>query len=321
MASGSLRPRDLLVADVSHEDVPEAVLGVALHRAAATGTDELLASELMERMLHLALVAVTHLGERAGPEHLADHSGVLEQALPVRGERVEAGGDQRLERLGHRSGVFTDAAVGDQAHELLGVQGVPARPLQQCLLRLGRENRALEQSRDQTGRLLVREWSKVDPVGVLRIGTKGGVPLEELRAGGTEHEQRHPLRPFGEMLEKGEKGFVRPVQILEDEDRLPRFCPPFEDAAPGRKRLLLGGGLAADADERRQTSLEPREVGIVLGERSVELGVRLLRRVGLENPALGLHDLPERPEGDPLSIGKATALAPARKRGLVLEMV
>ena len=146
------------------------------------------------------------------------------------------------------------------------------------------------------------------------LAPKVGVPLEELRAGGTEHEQRHPLRPFGEMLEKGEKGLVRPVQVLEDEDRLPRFCPPFEDAAPGRKRLLLGGGLAADADERRQTSLEPREVGIVLGQRSVELGVRLLRRVGLENPALGLHDLPERPEGDPLSIGKATALAPARKR-------
>ena len=148
MASGSVHPRDLLVDDVSHR---ERARSRTRRRPASSCCDwhgrapcERVRGARV-RLAHWS--AVAHLGKRARPKHLADHSGVLEQALPVRGERVEAGGDQRLERLGHRSGFFTDAAVGDQAHELLGVQGVPARPLQQCLLRLGRETAARADSR------------------------------------------------------------------------------------------------------------------------------------------------------------------------------
>ena len=32
-------------------------------------------------------------------------------------------------------------------------------------------------------------------------------------------EQRHVLRPLGEMLDEGEQGFVGPVQVLEDKYR------------------------------------------------------------------------------------------------------
>ena len=41
------------------------------------------------------------------------------------------------------------AAVGEQPHELLRVQRVPACPLEQLLLRLGGQHRPLEQRRDE----------------------------------------------------------------------------------------------------------------------------------------------------------------------------
>ena len=99
VAGGAGGARDLRVADVPHEHVPEAVLVLALHRARAGGADELLAGELVQRMLDLARLAAAHLGQRPRPENLAQHGGVLEQALPVRRQGVEAGGDQRLHRV------------------------------------------------------------------------------------------------------------------------------------------------------------------------------------------------------------------------------
>ena len=42
-------------------------------------------------------------------------------------------------------------------------------------------------------------------------------------------------------------------------------------------------------------------------------------RIGLQDPALRLDDLPERPEGDPLPVGQAPALAPAGEPGAVVE--
>ena len=66
---------------------------------------------------------------------------------------TESGTSDRLAEL---------AAVGKQAHELLRVQGVAARPLEQRLLRLRRQHRALEQRRDQPRGLLVGQRGEVD---------------------------------------------------------------------------------------------------------------------------------------------------------------
>ena len=82
-----LRPRDLAVGDVAHEQVPERVLALPLHRARPGGADELLAGKLVQRQLELARVAAAHLGQRARPEHLPEHGRVLEQALAL-GESV-----------------------------------------------------------------------------------------------------------------------------------------------------------------------------------------------------------------------------------------
>ena len=91
VALGAGGARDLGVADVPHEDVPEAVLGLALDRGGASRPNELLAGELVQSELDLARVALSHLGDGARPEDLAKNCGVLEQALPLRRRACRGG--------------------------------------------------------------------------------------------------------------------------------------------------------------------------------------------------------------------------------------
>ena len=55
-------------------------------------------------------------------------------------------------------------------------------------------------------------------------------------------------------------------------------------------------------------------------ERALELRLGLLRRVGLEDPALRLDDLPQRPERDPLAVGKTAPLPPAHEARPVVDV-
>ena len=57
VAGGSGGARDLRVADVPDQQVPEAVLALAFHRARTQRADELLAGELVQRELDLARLA------------------------------------------------------------------------------------------------------------------------------------------------------------------------------------------------------------------------------------------------------------------------
>src|SRR5580765_5588189 len=98
------------------------------------------------------------------------------------------------------------------------------------------------------GRLLVRKRTEVDPLRVLRVCPEAGVTLVQLRTSRAEHEQRHSVRPVGQMLDKGEQGSVTPVQILEAQDGRPFGCQRLQVPPPGGKRLLLTSGFSAGPD-------------------------------------------------------------------------
>jgi hypothetical protein len=83
------------------------------------------------------------------------------------------------------------------------------------------------------------------------------MPLVELRSRRAEQQQRHALRPVGQMLEKGEQGGVRPVQILEHQHRRSLGREAFAESPPGRERLLLAGRLRRRAHQWRQAGQEP----------------------------------------------------------------
>ena len=160
MAHSTGRARDLRVADVSDQRVPEAVLLLSLHRARASGAYQLLAGQLVQVLFDLARVAAAHLAERARPEHLPDNRCVLEQALPRRGEGVQPGGDQRLHRVGEGNVLQSareQVAVCEQAHKLLRVERVSACSIEERALCLDGQHGLLEQEQEQAGGVLVRE--------------------------------------------------------------------------------------------------------------------------------------------------------------------
>ena len=71
-----------------------------------------------------------HRGDRAGPEHLAQDGGVLEERLRGVGERVQARADDRLDRLGHGdlgAGVFPQHPPARGSPSVRRGRGAPGR--------------------------------------------------------------------------------------------------------------------------------------------------------------------------------------------------
>ncbi len=106
------------------------------------------------------------------------------------------------------------------------------------------------------------------------------------------------------------------MEVLEDQHGHPLGRERLAEPAPSRERLLLRGGLSGRPHEWREPCLEPGALGIVLRDPLVELRGSLCRRVRFEDAAFGLHDLAERPERDPVAIGKTAALTPPRQSRL-----
>ena len=57
-------------------------------------------------------------------------------------------------------------------------------------------------------------------------------PLEQLRTGGAQDEQRHAARPVDEVVDEIEQALVRPVQILEHEHGRLRVGEGLEQLTP-----------------------------------------------------------------------------------------
>ena len=101
MLGGAVGAGELRVGHVADQGVHEEELGLALDRGAAHGADELLGDQLHEALEHRGRLASADGRDGARPEGAADDRGVGEQRLALGGEQVEAGGDERADRVGH----------------------------------------------------------------------------------------------------------------------------------------------------------------------------------------------------------------------------
>ena len=100
--------------------------------------------------------------------------------------------------------------------------------------------------------------------------------------------------------------------------------PSAHDSSTRRQAVndsscAAGSPPAPTSGARR--ALSQAKSGSAAGKRLLELRLRLLLRVGLEDPALRLDDLAERPERDPVPVGKAAPLAPAGETRSLFEVV
>lgn len=173
MAGGAGGTGDLAVGDVTGQHVPERVLGFAFHGGTARRSHELLAGQLMQDVHDVSLGQVPHRRDRAGPEHLPDHSGVGEEGLAVRWQGVQAGRDQGLHSVGERdlsvlgehpcrACLNEKVLVLEEPDELLGIQRVTTGPVQDRGLQLGRDDAGVQQRTHQPGRLGLCQRNQVD---------------------------------------------------------------------------------------------------------------------------------------------------------------
>ena len=300
------RARNLSVSDVPDQHMPEAELILIDHRRRPHGPDELLLDELVESLPDSILVPLPDRSDRAGPENLAHDGSVVEERLSLGGKRVDAGGDQRLDGLGNgdrfaRRGLDgppsgrEDAAVPEHADELLRVEGVATRTLEQGGLGLRRENGLHEQGREQPSRLLGGERRESDRRRVPVAAAPRGVALVELRARRADDEQRDPRRPVEGVLDELEQRRVRPMEVFQDEDERAARRERLEEPPPRGERLgplRASSSVGPDsADERRQPGREPIPLGRLLHrrrDRRRQLLSGLVGAVGLENPGCSL---------------------------------
>ena len=198
-------------------------------------------------MLDRPALAGADLRQRAEPERPAHHGGVLDEQLLLHGQCVEAGGDDRLHRLGHRqlrSGQLgtrarrsQQAAVEQHAHVLLREQRVPARAGEQRRPKLRREVGCLEQVGHQPRRLVVGQRRQLEDRGATPAHAPAGPPLDQLGAAGDEHQQAAREAAAEVIRDELEQAVVRPVHVLEDEDERAPGGDLLEEPAPGRERL------------------------------------------------------------------------------------
>src|SRR5581483_2780128 len=93
--------------------------------------------------------------------------------------------------------------------------------------------------------------------------------LRELGTGEREHEDRIAARPVEQVLEEVEEPGIRPLEILEDEDRRRLLGEPLEQDPPGGEQVLLVS---------RRTLLQPEEVSQPRLDPAPFVGVRDVAR-------------------------------------------
>ncbi len=314
----SARAGDLSVGDVAHEQMLERILRLARNGGPAVAADELLPFERVQNVLVRA-------ADGARPEDLAEHGSVLHEGLLLRRERVDARGNESLQRL--RQGELTAGALGEHARVLARVQRVALGASQHRLLGLGVENSAVEQMLQQARCVVVGERADRMCRRVALAAAPAGPAFEQLGSSGSDDEHRHARYPLGEVVDEVEQRVVRPVQIFEDEDERTLLGEHLEQPAPGCECLELAVAarlirLAGDARERAQVRCNPPPL-LLVGQQLVDHR-RELRRGGrpvvvFEDASLRLHDLAERPDASTLAVGERPSLSPPVQVGIFVE--
>ena len=87
------------------------------------------------------------------------------------------------------------------------------------------------------------------------------MPFEELRARGTDQEERRRPHLRDEVLDEGEQSLVGPVQVLEDEHGRLGSGELLQEARPSGEVLLAIRVRRLEADQRFEAIQQPGAVG------------------------------------------------------------
>jgi hypothetical protein len=110
-----------------------------------------------------------------------------------------------------------------------------------------------------------------------------------------------------DVLDQVQKRGLGPVHVFKHDDQRAIPCKGLQQPAGGPEHLRAAGCGGTEPDgcgDPVHHELGP----IIGGEQPADLGPHIVGAVGLLDPCRLPNDLQERPEGDAIAIGKATAL-------------
>ena len=114
------------------------------------------------------------------------------------------------------------------------------------------------------------------------------------------------------------------MQILEHQHRRTAFGDALEEGAPGGEELLaVAAGRVGEPQQVAERLLHPAAflwLGDELAHRGGQFGARLGGILTLGDPRPHANHLPERPEGDPLTVGRGAALLPVDGGGQTVHV-
>src|SRR5579859_6920285 len=215
MAGPPLPSREGLIGDVADEVLQEAVLAVLGRARVGLKRDDFLANQGVEQRIEFCLRELGERGERGARERLPEYRSILEQPALRRRETIQAGGDQRMQRLWHLErldcadrpvdGTLLDerAAVEQHPDRLDGVERDAFGAGEYLLAQ------RLRQARNEAGQQLLhrllRERLEIERREVAVARAPGRPALEQLGPSERDHAQRRVARPLEEVLHEVEQ--------------------------------------------------------------------------------------------------------------------
>ena len=228
--------------------------GEERHRPAGTLTKELRGLELAERGADRATVAGDLLEDRQR-ELPAEDRRDPEEVLRRGGEAIDPGEDQLLDGLRklHRHVALEDPAslggakrsgLDHRADELLQVEGVALGPSEEPSLELVGERGAAGERGEQLAVALPAERLERELARAVREVAQGVLAKRQgcvpaLDPARQDEQDRRALRELEEAPEEGERGGVRPVEVVERQRQWPLAREPLEELDSRRVDPLL----------------------------------------------------------------------------------
>jgi hypothetical protein len=262
--------------------------------------------------------------DRLLPEHPPDDCRLLQDLLLGNRERVDAGGQQRLERVRQRARALL-LQVEDQ---FLQEQRVALRSGQDLPAELGWQPAAGRQAVQEPLAVPIGQRSQGDRGGALQARAEARTGLGQLRARRRDHQQRTG-RAGDHQFEHLQQPVVRPVEVLDDEQRRAGGGAGGREPGPGPRQLVGhrlrldvveraagqadagGGGEGEDGGVQVDGALRrPEDRAQAVAEPRLGRG----RRVGQRDAAELPQHLAERRVGDAWTRGQATPPQDQRAR-------
>ena len=160
---------------------------------------------------------------------------------------------------------------------------------------------------------------------VALAGAPRRAPFDELRAGQGDDQDPVVPAPFEDRFDEVDQPVVRPLEVLEDEDRQTLLGDPLDQSAGGSECLTeVDLARGAEAEEGEQPGLHRPPLRLVRDvrlERGDELGPAHLRVVELGDPGPAADHLGQGPEGDALAVGRRPALVPVDVAGQPVDVL